>query len=42
MQEQELLIQRFLDGDLTPEERVTFLRTVDADSSLRRRWRRSC
>lgn len=38
MQEQEGLIQRFLDDDLTPEERVTFLRAVDADQSLRRRW----
>lgn len=38
MQEQELLIQRFLDDDLTPEERVTFLQAMDADSSLRRRW----
>jgi len=38
MQEQELLIQRFLDNDLTPEERVAFLQTVDANPSLRRRW----
>lgn len=38
MQEQELLIQRFLDDDLTPQERVTFLQAVDADASLRRRW----
>ncbi len=38
MREQDLLIQRFLDDDLTPEERVAFLQAVDADSSLRRRW----
>lgn len=38
MREQDLLIQRFLDGDLTPEERVVFLQMVDADPSLRRRW----
>ena len=38
MTEQELLIQRFLDHDLTPEERVAFLQAVDADPSLRRRW----
>ncbi len=38
MTEPELLIQRFLDHDLTPEERVVFLQTVDADSALRRRW----
>ncbi len=38
MREQDLLIQRFLDDDLTPEERVTFLQAVDADPSLRRRW----
>ena len=38
MREQDLLIQRCLDDDLTPEERVAFLQTVDADSSLRRRW----
>ena len=38
MQEYELLIQRFLDDDLTPQERVTFLQAVDADPSLRRRW----
>ena len=37
MREQDLLIQRFLDDDLTPEERVAFLQTVDADPSLRRR-----
>lgn len=38
MIEPEFLIQRFLDHDLTPEERVAFLRTVDADPALRRRW----
>ena len=38
MTEPELLIQRFLDHDLTPEERVVFLQTVDADPALRRRW----
>jgi hypothetical protein len=38
MREQDLLIQRFLDDDLTPEERVAFLQSVDADPSLRRRW----
>jgi hypothetical protein len=38
MDEQNLLIQRFLDDDLTPEERVAFLQAVDDDPSLRRRW----
>ena len=38
MREQDLLIQRFLDDDLTPEERVAFLQTVDTDPSLRRSW----
>ena len=38
MREQELLIQRFLDDDLLPEERVTFLQAMDTDQSLRRRW----
>lgn len=38
MKEPELLIQRFLDHDLTPEERVAFLQTVDADPKLRRQW----
>lgn len=38
MDEQELMVQRFLDQDLTPDERVAFLQTVDADSSLRRTW----
>jgi len=38
MDDHELLIQRFLDHDLTPDERVRFLETVDADPVLRRRW----
>ncbi len=38
MNEHELLIQRFLDQDLSPEERVAFLQAVDADPLLRRRW----
>ena len=38
MRDQDVLIQRFLDHDLTPEERVAFLQAVDADPSLRRRW----
>ena len=38
MDEQEFMIQRFLDQDLTPEERVAFLQTVDRDSALRRTW----
>lgn len=38
MKDQDLLIQRFLDHDLTPEERVAFLQTVDLDPTLRRRW----
>ena len=38
MRDQDLLIQHFLDNDLSPEERVTFLQAVDADPSLRRRW----
>jgi Glycogen recognition site of AMP-activated protein kinase len=33
-----MLVQRFLDQDLTPEERVAFLQTVDADPALRRSW----
>lgn len=32
------LIQRFMDQELTPDERVAFLRAVDADPSLRRQW----
>jgi hypothetical protein len=38
MDDQDLLIQRFLDQDLSPEERVRFLETVDADPRLRRQW----
>ncbi len=38
MDEQELLVQRFLDQDLTSEERVEFLQAVDADPIVRRRW----
>ena len=38
MDAQDLLIQRFLDQDLTPEERVQFLQQVDADPGLRREW----
>ena len=38
MDEQELLIQRFLDQDLTPDERVAFLRMIDEDPALRRSW----
>jgi hypothetical protein len=38
MDEQELMVQRFLDQDLTPEERVAFLQSIDADPSLRRGW----
>jgi len=38
MNEQELMVQRFLDQDLTPDERVAFLQTVDAEPSLRRTW----
>ncbi|MDH5641763.1 MAG: isoamylase early set domain-containing protein [Nitrospira sp.] len=38
MNEQMLLIQRFLDHDLTPDERVAFLQAVDTDPTLRRCW----
>ena len=38
MDEQDLLVQRFLDQDLMPEERVAFLQAVDRDPSLRRSW----
>lgn len=38
MDEHELLIQRFLDHDLTPAERVRFLQTIDAEPALRRQW----
>jgi len=36
MNEHDLLIQRFLDQNLSPEERVAFLQAVDNDSVLRR------
>lgn len=38
MNNQELTVQRFLDHELTREERVAFLQAVDRDSGLRRRW----
>jgi hypothetical protein len=38
MREHEQLIQRFLDQDMTPEERVAFLQAVDANPILRRQW----
>ena len=38
MDEQDVSIQRFLDHDLTPDERVQFLQQVDADPGLRREW----
>lgn len=38
MNEQDLLAQRFLDHELSPEERAAFLQAVDADPALRRRW----
>jgi hypothetical protein len=38
MDDQDLLIQRFLDQDLAPEERVRFLETVDVNPRLRRQW----
>lgn len=38
MNEQELMVQRFLDQDLTPDERVSFLQAVDTDPALRRTW----
>lgn len=38
MNDQDLLVQRFLDHELSPEERTAFLQAVDADAALRRRW----
>lgn len=38
MDEQDLAVQRFVDQELTPEERVAFLQAVDRDPGLRRRW----
>lgn len=36
MNEQELLLHRFVDGDLSPEERVVFLEALDTNAALRR------
>jgi hypothetical protein len=36
MNEQELLVQRFVDNDLTDEERLQFFTALDANPSLRR------
>lgn len=38
MTERERLVQRFIDQDLTPRERVQFLKAVDEDPALRRQW----
>lgn len=38
MNDHDRLLQRFLDHELTPDERVAFLQAVDADPVLRRRW----
>jgi hypothetical protein len=38
MDERERLVQRFLDRELSPEERETFLQSVDTDPALRRSW----
>ena len=38
MNDQDLLVQRFLDQELEPDERVAFLHAVDTDQALRRRW----
>lgn len=38
MKEQDLLVQRFLDDELTPAERAAFLQVVDTDPALRRAW----
>ncbi len=37
MDEAELLLQRFVDNDLTPNERVRLLTVLDQDAALRRR-----
>jgi hypothetical protein len=37
MDEPELLMQRFVDNELTADERIRFLRTLDHDKALRRR-----
>lgn len=38
MDDQKLMVQRFLDQNLTPEERVAFLQSIDTDPGLRRSW----
>jgi Carbohydrate-binding module 48 (Isoamylase N-terminal domain) len=38
MNERDLLVQRFLDHELSPEERAAFLQAVDVDAALRRHW----
>ena len=38
MDEHDLLVQQFLDHELSPEERTAFLQAVDADAALRRHW----
>jgi len=38
MKEHDLVIQRFLDDELTPEDRAAFIEAVDADPALRRCW----
>jgi hypothetical protein len=38
MNDQDLLVQRFLDHELSPEERAAFLQAVDVDAALRRHW----
>jgi Carbohydrate-binding module 48 (Isoamylase N-terminal domain) len=38
MNEHDLLVQRFLDHELSPEERAAFLHAVDVDAALRRHW----
>ncbi|MBH0192347.1 MAG: hypothetical protein HP492_11500 [Nitrospira sp.] len=38
MNNHDLLVQRFLDNELSPEERTAFLQAVDADAALRRHW----
>jgi anti-sigma factor RsiW len=38
MNEHDLLVQQFLDNELSPEERTAFLQAVDADAALRRHW----
>jgi hypothetical protein len=37
MDEADLLIQRFVDNDLTAEQRIRFVRLLDQDKALRRR-----